>query len=35
MSRATVGMIAAIQDRDEIIRYLKHEGIDYESPPDE
>jgi hypothetical protein len=25
--------IAAIQDRDEIIRYLKHEGIDYEPPP--
>ena len=24
--------IAAIKDPDEIIRYLKHEGIDYEPP---
>ena len=28
----TLRPIAAIKDPDEIIRYLKHEGIDYERP---
>ena len=28
----TLRPIAALKDRDEIIRYLKHEGLDYEPP---